>query len=384
MSSIVFIDDAHTSGGAQVALCLAIGAILRRTNDCVVCMCGPRTRNLLQQMVGHHARLNVIECPQALPLNILSFPLRLPRFLWILVRLRRTGVRAWWLNLSGIEFCIAPLIVLRALGELPHAWLHNTQSTRYFTRTASWSRRCISRLRDGIADRWIFNLYPTLLTPSRASADDLASRLGGLKRTMIGHLYCPMVGEQSSGAEIFEGSDQQPESECISLWMIGRVDYGHKNNLAALDATDILRNMGKAVELVVVGDGPDLDHFKSTTVARGLDGIVTFLGWRDDPWKSVPSDAIVLIPSWYESLNLVAREAMSHGIRLAVSPLPVFHEWIPKQLIADDFSADAFAKAIIHVHGMRSSEMRQLYGKALRKFSDVNFVESFIAYSDER
>jgi glycosyltransferase involved in cell wall biosynthesis len=166
--------------------------------------------------------------------------------------------------------------------------------------------------------------------------------------------------------------------------MIGRVDYGHKNNLAALDATDILRNMGKAVELVVVGDGPDLDHFKSTTVARGLDGIVTFLGWRDDPWKSVPSDAIVLIPSWYESLNLVAREAMSHGIRLAVSPLPVFHEWIPEQLIADDFSADAFAKAIIHVHGMRSSEMRQLYGKALRKFSDVNFVESFIAYSDER
>jgi hypothetical protein len=148
---LVFIDDAHTFGGAQIALACGIRVILQTTEDSVVCVCTTRTRQAIQAIAGTEERLDFVECPSALPLNIISFPLRLIPFLRIVMRLRRTGVRAWWLNLSGIEFCIAPQMVLMALGETSHAWLHNTQSFAFFNGNSSRLRRWLSSIRDQIA-----------------------------------------------------------------------------------------------------------------------------------------------------------------------------------------------------------------------------------------
>lgn len=379
---IVFIDDAHTFGGAQVALAWAIRVILRNTPQRIICVCTARTKKAIQEIAGEDARLEFVECPGALPLNAVSFPLRFLPFLRIVLRLRRKGAQAWWLSLSSIEFCLAPLCVLRALGENPHSWLHNAERASFFARRASWTRRTLSRLRDVLADGLLFRLHRSIITPSRSTVSELEARLGRSKWPRLGHLYCPTIRAQSTSTTGLDDSDNSPSGELIDLWMIGRVQYGHKNNPAALETVRVLLDAGKKVTLTVVGDGPDLENFKSRASTLGIAGAIAFLGWKTDPWQTVPKHAIVLIPSFYETMCLVAMEAMIRGIRLVGSPIPVFHEWIPPCLIADDFSAQAFAGKILDVQSLNKEDLLAMYAASLMKFSDALFVESFMAYTN--
>jgi hypothetical protein len=107
------------------------------------------------------------------------------------------------------------------------------------------------------------------------------------------------------------------------------------------------------------------------------------VGWKADPWDSVPQHSVVVIPSLYESMCIVAREAMLRGIGLVVSPIDVFHEWIPAALIAPSFSADVFAKTLFGVLGLPAEQLRAMYDTALARFSAATFAEAFKRYSDQ-
>ncbi len=379
---IAFIDDAHTFGGAQVAMGWAIRVILRNTSERIVCVCPARTRRAIQEIAGEDSRLEFLECPAALPLNVVSFIARLPPFFRILSRLRRRGIRAWWLNLSGIEFCLAPLLVLRGLGETPVAWLHNTERFTFFTKRSSWVRRKVSSLRDAVADRWLFGMHGAIITPSRSSAAEMQSRIVGSRRPRGGHLYYPTIRADVETSSISHSDGERPKDSGMDLWMIGRVDCGHKNNLVALDTMKILIERGNDVRLTVVGDGPDLGELKAKTTSLGLTDAVRFLGWRDNPWQTVSKDAMVFIPSLYESMSIVAREAMIRGIRLTASTIPVFREWIPHRLIAEDFRPESFAEKLLYVQSLEEEDLLKMYAAALARFSDEVFAESFMAYMD--
>jgi glycosyltransferase involved in cell wall biosynthesis len=232
-----------------------------------------------------------------------------------------------------------------------------------------------------MADRWLFGIYSWIIAPSRSSAKEVKARTCGERLPTVGHLYYPTIGEPPSPNRIPEANDGGPWDGPIDLWMIGRVEYGHKNNLAALDALEILNDAGRDVSLTVVGDGPDMADFVARSRALGVAGKIKFLGWRVDPWETVPKNAMIFIPSTYESMSLVAREAMMKGIRLTASPIPVFHEWIPGRLIADDFSVRAFAEKVVDVQSLSKGDLLSLYATALGKFSDRIFVESFMDYT---
>ena len=56
---IVFVDDAHAFGGAQIALAWGVRALLRNTEERIVCVCTPRTL-MAPRMVGtFHCRPGV-------------------------------------------------------------------------------------------------------------------------------------------------------------------------------------------------------------------------------------------------------------------------------------------------------------------------------------
>ena len=72
---------------------------------------------------------------------------------------------------------------------------------------------------------------------------------------------------------------------------------------------------------------------------------------------------------------------MIRGICLVCSPIPVFQEWIPIRLIADSFSAQAFADKIVDVQSLKKEELLEIYSVALTKFSDNIFVRQFMAFT---
>jgi len=141
-----------------------------------------------------------------------------------------------------------------------------------------------------------------------------------------------------------------------------------------------LSERGVAATLHVVGDGPDLEDLQARSHSARASGDILFHGWQVDPWGMVPSTAIVIIPSLYESMCIVAREAMIRCIRVVASPIPVFHEWIPASLIVEDFSVAAFVNGVLEVNAIPTPTIESLYEKALRRFSDEVFIERHTAH----
>lgn len=374
----VFIDDAHTLGGTQTALARTIEVVLSRTNIPILCICTARTRAFVESIIGMHPRLRFEDAPRALPLNLFAFPLRLPAFWFLLRRIRRQGVRAWWLNLADIEFGLAPLLVLRAIGEETHDYLHGTSPFLFFHRSASGRRRLLSRIRDAVANAFVFRIHSHIIVPSRSSQEEVELRITSRKRPRIDYLYLP---NSSTPLPSPFHAAVPSESALLRLWMIGNVVQGHKNNLASLDVLEQLTREGHAATLTVAGVGPDLLSFQEEAGRRGLSDRITYLGWVTDPCTVAPKDAIVFIPSFHETMNLVAREAMRQGLRLVVSPIPVFHEWIPPALIAEDFSAAAFVARILSVSRESAEHIQQMYESALDRFSVETFLNRFLELS---
>ena len=379
--AIVFIDDAHTFGGTQIALAWTVYTVLNRTDIPVLCVCTARTRKAIEEVVGLHSRLFFVEAPRALPLNILSFSLRLFAYFKLIGQIRRHSVRAWWLNLADIEFGLAPLVVLRTYGETTHSYLHGTARFSSFYRHASIPRRVLSWLRDVLAESFAYRLHHLLVTPSMASQIEVRSRLGRDSNRPTGHLYYPPIGKQ---AELTQAPSVQPQTanmKTIHLWMIGGVVFGHKNNLAALDVLALLVKQGFEVTLTIAGTGPDLGRFQQAAEDGNLSSRITYLGWVSDPCDIAPKDALIFIPSFHETMNIVAREAMRNGLRVVVSPIPVFLEWIPESLIAADFSPEAFCEKLHEVRVMQAKEIAASYSVALARFSSDAFIEEFLRFT---
>lgn len=372
--TIIFVDDAHTFGGAQIALGWAIRSLLsQRPAPTVICVCSPSARKAVQPIAGEHPNLRYIDCPPALPLNVFTFPLRLWPFYKLMRALFRQGPYTWWLNLAGIEFGLAPLLILRLHGLRPIAWLHNSVPFSSYSANKSLSTRIVSRVRDAVANRVLFGLYRCIVTPSLATESFLKGRLRSGNPIQTGYLY-PTTGVESEPKP--RGLDKGVPP-ALDVWMIGRVEYASKNNMAALHVLAHLLEQERSARLTVVGNGPDLASFREATRNFGLEGHVRFVDWEENPWKLVPARAIVLIPSFYEGMPLVATEAMLHGIRIVASPIPAFAEGIPNELIADAFSTEAFADKIEEVAAINQERLIALYATVLDKFTAQAFVTKF-------
>ncbi len=84
----------------------------------------------------------------------------------------------------------------------------------------------------------------------------------------------------------------------------------------------------EAIELWIVGDGPERPRLERAIELQGLGGKVKLLGRRDDVSSLLKTADLFLFPSLYEGLGGAIIEAMLAGIPTVCSNLPVFHELI--------------------------------------------------------
>lgn len=376
--TIGFIDDAHTFGGTQIALARAIAALLEGSSLNILCVCPAETRRAIVKITGEDERLRFVRCPSALPLNIALFPLRIAGFYFILRRLARqgrtqNGVTQWWLNLAGLEFGLAPLWVLRRMGIKPAAWLHNpTRLASYHTRSGLL-RRGLSHLRDWAAERWVLPLHTRLLLPSLAAEEKLRARLGAGVAITTGHLYPVLAQAARPTKASAEGGGE------LRLWMIGRIDFAPKNNLAALRVLRELLREGLRARLMVVGEGPDAEGFVTASRVLGVHEQVEMLGWMGDPWQQVSPRDVVLVPSVQEAMPLVAMEAMQRGLKLVVSPIAPFREGCPPEVISTGFADADFVAKVKEIALWEPEALAEIYREQLEKFSPESFLRAFAA-----
>jgi len=75
-----------------------------------------------------------------------------------------------------------------------------------------------------------------------------------------------------------------------------------------------LKNMKQKIELVIIGDGPDLEKLKNITQTLPDNITVRFLGWKNNVWDYSNDIDLILIPSNFEGVPLIMLEALKRNV----------------------------------------------------------------------
>ncbi len=87
-------------------------------------------------------------------------------------------------------------------------------------------------------------------------------------------------------------------------------------------ALDLLQHVRPDVRVLIVGDGPLRETLEETAHAFHLDGMVRFLGHRDDVPRLLAAADLLVLPSLYEGLPNVVLEAMRFAKPVVATAAP--------------------------------------------------------------
>jgi len=215
-------------------------------------------------------------------------------------------VALWARDLAGVH---VPVVVTE----------HNTLSQRIAQ----------GRSRGGETARWrhlpalIGRVYPradAIVTVSDGVAGDLAE-ITGLARQSIATIYNPVVFPQLEArareqlTHDWFGADNPPV-----LIAVGRLE-AQKDFGTLLEAFARVR-AGRAVRLIVLGEGSQREMLETRAQALGVAADVLFPGWVDNPYAWMSRAALFVLSSEWEGLGNVLIEAMACGCPVVSTDCP--------------------------------------------------------------
>lgn len=108
------------------------------------------------------------------------------------------------------------------------------------------------------------------------------------------------------------------EEDEIVLGHVGRL-IPLKNHLFILDIVKRMKDSGKKVKAIFVGDGDQRENIESKIKEYGLEENIIITGMVSNPERYMKSMDIFLLPSIYEGFGLVLLEAQASGLQCLVS-----------------------------------------------------------------
>ncbi len=115
---------------------------------------------------------------------------------------------------------------------------------------------------------------------------------------------------------------RQPHSEPTRLLCVGRLTPA-KGQMVLLQAVHALVQQGVALQLCMVGDGPDRPKLEAATRQWGLQDHVQFLGsvGQAQVRDEMARGDLFVLPSFAEGIPVVLMEAMASGLPCVSSPV---------------------------------------------------------------
>jgi glycosyltransferase involved in cell wall biosynthesis len=110
--------------------------------------------------------------------------------------------------------------------------------------------------------------------------------------------------------------DARPEIPLIGA--VGRL-YPEKGHRFLVQAVALLRDRGRPVRCVILGDGPEKAPLQALIDELGLAGSVELLGWREDVGRIVGELDVAVLPSVREGSPLAALEYMAAAAPIVAS-----------------------------------------------------------------
>lgn len=162
------------------------------------------------------------------------------------------------------------------------------------------------------------------------------------------------------------------------LAIVGRVSFNQKGHDVLLRALPAIRSRYNDVRLLVAGDGEDDQRFNSLVEELGLSPLVTRAGWSDRMAAVYAAADLVLIPSRFEGLPLVALEAMYYRKPIVASDIDGLHEILPRGFLVTPDDAAALVEGVARVRETPLTNLlEELRGRIERQFNSESFGRAF-------
>jgi glycosyltransferase involved in cell wall biosynthesis len=103
----------------------------------------------------------------------------------------------------------------------------------------------------------------------------------------------------------------KPNKEKLRILMAGRVYFRQKGQDKLLYAVS---KMDIDIEILVIGDGPDLSNLKEIASKLPANINVKFIGWKSNVWEHAYEIDLVVMPSNFEGVPLIMLESLERNV----------------------------------------------------------------------
>ncbi len=165
----------------------------------------------------------------------------------------------------------------------------------------------------GLAARAYRMLYPLadgIIAQSKAMADELCAALP-VRRDLVQSLHNPIRFPVAAALP-------KSGSTAIQLLAVGRL-VQEKGFDLLLQALSALRKQGFALQLTIVGQGPEHERLEKLAAQLSLQGAVSLIGYCENPFESINADIFVL-SSRSEGMPNALLEAAAFSLPIVATP----------------------------------------------------------------
>jgi glycosyltransferase involved in cell wall biosynthesis len=205
----------------------------------------------------------------------------------------------------------------------------------------------LGRFRD-LMVKQLLRRFHRLLTVSETGAEELSRRYA-LPRPDVIRPPTARLQPVPSASERARRRTEVGLPHGLLVGMVGRVQLHQKGHDVALRVLARLLGMGRSLNLVIIGDGPDLPRLRRMTGRMGLASHVTFLGWRSDVGELIPLLDAVLLPSRFEGLPQTALQAATAEVPVVAYGVDGLRELVPSEFQVPFGDERALATALREV-----------------------------------
>jgi glycosyltransferase involved in cell wall biosynthesis len=227
-------------------------------------------------------------------------------------------------------------------------------------------------------DRWAYTRYSKIIGISKATSSSLSKWLG--------NSFDKKIVTINNGAELFPlvSRDNLPAGNKLKLLSVGSL-----KSLKGFDTTiQSLQGVKDVVEsYTIVGTGPDFEKLQALARACGVDDIVHFAGWTDNPESYYINADVLLIPSHWEGFGLVAVEGMSTGLPVIASNVDGLNEVVNANLssviLIDEITNPMYwSNAIVMMREKLSTQASQMAIDSRNQAEKFDISKMLLAYDE--
>jgi glycosyltransferase involved in cell wall biosynthesis len=225
-------------------------------------------------------------------------------------------------SLAGAD--IAHVHLFPALLRVPGALRRAGWQGRLFASEHSTSNRRRGTIWGSLADKFTYRHYEKIVCVSEAVRDALAA----WKPVLIDKTVVIPNGARLSQ---FKPVIREGFHDPVVILSVGRLTAAKNYRIALKAIADLSTRTDYAFKWLIAGDGSLRNELEELVSTLSLDGVVEFLGTREDISILMRDADIFFVPSAWEGFGIAAVEAMASGLPIVASDIPGLGEVVGKE-----------------------------------------------------